>query len=289
MHDTVAHELSVTERRDHGEHALLLTEFQVGLAADQIVQRTVRVVAAQLEHGIRVLTGFRVRQADRLENAEPQRVKAAACVNLDGHAALEYLGILKAVYRCFLSGGQRVPECLVLLAGERAVDIIRRALAVAGSLVGGIHIDALSRDNRRGGIVKVQEIAAHLGVDGLEQRIRGQRAGSDDHSALRNLGHFTVDHLDIRVVLDLLGDGCREGFAVNRQCAACLNAMCIRTGEDKAVQTAQLLLEQTGGVRQLIRAQRVGAHQLGEIVRVVRRRVLHRLHLTQAHGDTALC
>ena len=176
MHDTVAHELGVTERRDHGEHALLFTEFQVGLAADQIVQRTVRVVAAQLQDRIRVLAGFRVRQADWLKDAEPQRVKAAACVNLDGHAALEHLGILKAVHRRFLGGGQRVPECLVLLAGERAVDVICGALAVAGRLVGRIHIDALRGDDRRGGIIKVQEIAADLGVDGVKQRIRGQRA-----------------------------------------------------------------------------------------------------------------
>ena len=155
MHDTVTHELGVFQRRNHGEHALLLTELEVSLAADQIVQRAVCVVAAQLQDCIRILAGFRVRQADRLEDTEPQRIKAAACVNLDGHAALEYLGILKAVYRCFLSGGQCVPERLVLLAGERAVDVIRGALAVAGRLVGGIHVDALSRDNRRGGIVKV--------------------------------------------------------------------------------------------------------------------------------------
>ena len=41
---------------------------------------------------------------------------------------------------------------------------------------GRIHIDALRGDDRRGGIVKVQEIAADLGVDGVKQRIRGQRA-----------------------------------------------------------------------------------------------------------------
>ena len=148
----------------------------MGLAADQIVQRAVCVVAAQLQDRIRILAGFGVRQTDGLENAEPQRVKAAACVNLDGHAALEHLGVLEAVHRCFLGGGQRVPKRLVLLAGERAVDVIRRALAVAGSFVCGIHVDALSRDDRRGGIVKVQEITADLGVDGVKQRIRGQRA-----------------------------------------------------------------------------------------------------------------
>ena len=123
VHDTVAHELGVFQRRNHGEHALLLTELEVSLAADQIVQRAVCVVAAQLQDRIRILAGFRVRQADRLEDTEPQRIKAAACVDLDGHAALEH--------RCFLGGGQRIPEGLVLLAGERAVDVIRRALAVA--------------------------------------------------------------------------------------------------------------------------------------------------------------
>ena len=78
VHHAVAHELGVFQRRDHGEHALLLTELEVSLAADQIVQRAVRVVAAQLKHRIRVLAGFRVRQTDGLKNAEPQRIKAAA-------------------------------------------------------------------------------------------------------------------------------------------------------------------------------------------------------------------
>ena len=121
---------------------------------------------------------------------------------------------------------------------------------------------------RRGGIVKVQEIAADLGVDGVEQRIRGQRAGRDDDSALREspsprrrppsiFGWFLIFSVTAAA----------KAVAVDRQCAARLHAVCIRAGKDQAVQTAQLLLEQTGGVCQLVRAQRVGAHQLGEIVR----------------------
>ena len=142
----------------------------------------------------------------------------------------------------FLGSGQRVPGCLVLLAGERAVDVICGALAVAGCLVGGIHIDALSRDDRRGGIVKVQ--GNHRRPwRGWRQtaypRSAGQRQlqrGLPESQSLRRRPP------DDRVVLDLLGDGCREGFAVNRQCAARLCAVCIRTGKDKAVQTTQLLL-----------------------------------------------
>ena len=87
------------------------------------------------------------------------------------------------MHRRLLGGGERVPECVILLARERAVDIVRRALAVAGGLVGGVHVDALRGHDGRGRVVEVQEIAAHPGVDGVEQRIRGQRAGGDDDAA----------------------------------------------------------------------------------------------------------
>ena len=288
VHHAVAHELRVPERRDHGEHALLLAELEVGLAADQIVQRAVRVVAAQLEDRIGVFSGLGVGQADRLEDAEAQRIIAAARVDLDGHAALEHLGVLEAVHRRLLGGGERVPECVILLARERAVDVVRRALAVAGSLVGGVHIDALRGHDGRGRVVEVQEIAAHPGVDGVEQRIRGQRAGGDDDAALRDLRYLAVDHFDIRVVPDLFGDGCGERLAVHRQCTACLDAVRVRAGQNEAVQTAQLLLEQARRVGELIRAQRVRADKLCEIVRVMRRAVLRRFHLAQAHGNAAL-
>ena len=96
--------------------------------------------------------------------------------HLHRHAPFKDILILKPVDRGLLGGAEFPPEGQVLLLGQGAVDVIRRALAVAGRLVGRIHIDALSRDNRRGGIVKVQEIAADLGVDGVKQRIRGQRA-----------------------------------------------------------------------------------------------------------------
>ena len=45
-----------------------------------------------------------------------------------------------------------------------------------GSRVDGTPMNGLIFSRRRGGIVKVQEIAADLGVDGVKQRIRGQRA-----------------------------------------------------------------------------------------------------------------
>ena len=188
----------------------------------------------------------------------------------------------------FLGRGQRVPECVVLVFGERAVDVVRRALAVARGDIGGVHVNALRGHDGRGRVVKVQEVAAHLAVDRVEQRVRGQRAGRDDHLPFRDLGHLAVDHLDVRMGLDFLGHRARKRFAVNRERAACLDAVCVRAGEDQAVQTAQLLFEQAGGIGQLVRAQRVRADQLGEVVRVVRRAVLRGLHLMQAHLNAAL-
>ena len=88
----------------------------------------------------------------------------------------------------------------------------------------------------------------------------------DNDAALRDLGHLAINHLDIRMVPDLFGDGCGERLAVHRQCTACLDAVRVRAGQNEAVQTAQLLLEQARRVGELIRAQRVRADKLCEIV-----------------------
>ena len=192
------------------------------------------------------------------------------------------------MHRCLLSGGQGVPERVVLFLGERAVDVVRRALAVARGDVGGVHVDALRGHDGRGRVKKVQELAAHLAVDRVEQRIRGQRAGRYNHLPLRDPGHLSIDHLDVQMGLDLFGHRARKRLAVDRKRSARLDAVCVRTGEDQAVQTTQFLFEQSGGIGQLVRAQRVRADQLSEVVRVVRRAVLYRLHLVQAHLNTAL-
>ena len=61
----------------------------------------------------------------------------------------------------------------------------------------------------------------------------------------------------------------RKRRAVDRERAARLDPVCVRTGEDQTAQPPQLLLEQADSVGQLVRAQRVGADQLGKIVRMV--------------------
>ena len=118
MHDAVAQVLGVVQGRDQGEHTLLLAPFQVGLEAHQIVDGAVSVVPPQLNHGVRLPTGLGVGQAAGLQGAEAEGILAPARHDLHGHAALEHVGVLEAVYLGLLRLHQFLPEGQVFLLGQ---------------------------------------------------------------------------------------------------------------------------------------------------------------------------
>ena len=60
-----------------------------------------------------------------------------------------------------------------------------------------------------------------------------------------------------------LGDEAGKAVSVNGECAARLHARLVRAGEDQRAEAAQLLLEQSHRVFQLVGAQGVRAAQLG--------------------------
>lgn len=89
---------------------------------------------------------------------------------------LEDVFILKAVYARFLGGRERLPEGIVLLLRHRAVDVVRRTLVVARGEKRRIHVDALKRHERRGGIEKVQRVpVADLFGNGGGERVARPR------------------------------------------------------------------------------------------------------------------
>ena len=132
VHDAVADELRIPQRRDHGKDALLLAKRQVRLEADNVIQRAPGVVAPELHDGIVVAPGARVAQADRLERAVAQRVLPAAGHDLDRHAALKDVPVLEAVNLRLLGVDQLLPEGQILLPVHGAVDVVRRPLVVPG-------------------------------------------------------------------------------------------------------------------------------------------------------------
>ena len=151
----------------------LLAVLQLGLEADHVEQRAERVVLAQLDDGVGLLAGpVRVRQPDRLHRPVPQRLAAALGHHLDRQAAVEIgrrrLPLLEAR---LVAGEQRVDEALVLLAVERAVDVVGAGAARAGLVVarlepGDVHVDRVAVDDRRDG------------VEEGELALAGERAGS---------------------------------------------------------------------------------------------------------------
>src|SRR3546814_19048286 len=89
MQAAEARELCVVQAGNGADDAGLLAVVQLGLEADDVVERAERIVLAELHHGVGPLVAVRVVQADRLHRAVAQRLRPALGHHLDGQAALE--------------------------------------------------------------------------------------------------------------------------------------------------------------------------------------------------------
>ena len=101
------------------------------LEADEVVDAALGIVAPELHDGIRLVPGLGVLESAGLEGTVAERIVSAPRHDLNGHTALKNVLILKAVDGSLLRRGERVPEGVVLLRREGAVDVVRRALIVA--------------------------------------------------------------------------------------------------------------------------------------------------------------
>ena len=95
VHLPVADELGLLQPGDHAQHALLLGVGQVGLEADQIVQRAGQVVLAQLSDRIRPVAGARVVQPHRAHGPVGQGLQIARRHHFHRQAAFEEFAALR--------------------------------------------------------------------------------------------------------------------------------------------------------------------------------------------------
>ena len=84
-----------------------------------------------------------------------------------------------------VAGDERVDEGVVLLARERAIDVVGAGAAGPGFVVarlepGLIEIDRLAMHDRRDGVEKGERVFAGERADGGGEIGRGERAGGDD-------------------------------------------------------------------------------------------------------------
>ena len=137
VHHAEADEFRLLQPGNQAQHPRLLAPFELRLKPDEAVVIARQVVLPQLHGRVRRPARSRIGEADRLHGPESQRVQAAVRHHFDRQAALEELLLVEVVDRRRLGVDQRVVEALVLLARQRAVQIV--ALAV---------VDAAGRSSR---------------------------------------------------------------------------------------------------------------------------------------------
>ena len=208
MHHAVAQKFRIFQRRNHRKNALLLAEFQVGLKANEVVHRPLRILLTQLKHRPRPVPGARITQANRLERAETHRIRPAGSHHLDGHAPLVNATLfVKRMKLCALGVEQRLIKRFIFRFVHRAVDIVvLPAPAIAGLGKSMIQIDTVRADNRRSRVIKTQALSAQ-GKDIPRKRIGGKRPGRHNRNSLRwDRRHLPMFNLDALMGADFFRD-----------------------------------------------------------------------------------
>ena len=292
-------ELRILQPGNHPQHPRLVAVFQLGLEAHHVEERAERIVLPELHDGM----GFHQRivgvgQADRLHRAVAQRLAAALRHHLDGQAAVEIgrrgFPFLEVG---LVAGNQRIDEGFVLRLVHRAVDVIlavaaRPDLVVARLEPGHVHVDGFAVDDGRDGVEEGQLLLARQRQDRFGQGRRGEGAGGDDHRGpflRRQAGHFAALDGDERMGFESGGHGAREAVAIDRERAAGRNLMGVALGHDQRAQRAHFLVQQADRIgARIVRAEGVGADELGEALGLVSVRAPNGAHLVQDHRNACL-
>jgi hypothetical protein len=100
------------------------------------------VILSQLHGGVRLPSGSRIFQSDRLHRPEPERVLTAMRHHFDRQASLEKLFFVEIMHGRRLGRRERRVERAILVCRHRAVQVIARS--VIGSARLARRLQALS-------------------------------------------------------------------------------------------------------------------------------------------------
>ena len=178
----------------------------MGLKADHIEKRSVRVVLTELDHGVVLFPGARIAQADRLQRAVAQGVFPAAGHHFHRHAAFKHAAVVEAVNLRLFGGDQLADKGRILFLRHRAVYIIRRSLVIAGGEIGVLHVNTVQCHDGSHRVVEMQvEFRTELG-DPPGDRVTAEGAGGDHGDAVRDLRDFFPDHRHKRMLFQGFGN-----------------------------------------------------------------------------------
>ncbi|MGY4333133.1 hypothetical protein ACVWWG_007550 [Bradyrhizobium sp. LB7.2] len=281
--------------RNGAEDALLLPVFQLRLKADDVVERAELVVLAQLHDCVGFGGGIvRIGEADRLHRPVAQGLGAALRHHLDRQTAVEIGRVgFPFLELGLLAGDQRGDEAVILLLGHRAVDVVGTGAAGTDLVVARLepccrHVDGFAVHDRRDRVEEGERVLVGQLADGFGQRRRGEGTSRNDDVAplgRRQACNLVAGDLDQGVVVERLGDGRGEAVAIDRQRTAGGHLVGVGRTHDQRVEAAHLGMKQADGVvGGIIRAERVGADELGKSVGAVCLGHAGRPHLVQHHG-----
>ena len=286
-----AREHGPLQARDGPEDLALRAVLQLGLEADHVPQGRQRIVLAQLRDRVGLVgRAMGVGQAHRLHRPVAQRLAAALGHHLDRQAPVEIGDGLPVLELALRPGQQGVDEGLVLRARHGAVDVgrgvaARPFLVIARLLPGDAHVDALGMDDLRDGVEERQLVLAGEAEDRLAEGRGGEGAGGHDHALPlggRRPGDLAPLETDQGMGEDAPRHRLREAVAVHRQGAARRRLMGVAARHDQRAHPPHFGVQQAHGVvLPVVGAERVGAHQFGELAALVRRRPHIRAHLVQ--------
>ncbi len=143
-------------------------------------------------------------------------------------------------------------------------------------------------DDRGDGIEEGEVALAGDAAHGVAQGRRGEGAGGDDDAVPlggRQAGDLVALDGDERMRLQPLRHLGGEVVAIDRQRAAGGQLVAVARGQDERAGAAHLLVQQADGVRlPVVGAERVGADELGQAVRLVGVGHARGTHLVQHDG-----
>ena len=235
--------------------------------------------------------GRGIRQAHRLHRPVPQRLAPALRHDLDRKTPLEVDPLLEVVDGHGLAREQVGDELLVLLARQRAVPVVLAlALAVARHRVHLREVERVGDDDRRDRVVEVEV----LGPEELADRARRAPATSAGPSRGRRALGRGISRTSSRTISisgqrrDRLRDGAGEDVAVHRERVARRQRRRARATRMTSESSASISrFRSPTAFKRVVGPEGVGADELGEAVRLVRRRRDLRPHLEEPHAVPA--
>ena len=232
----------------------------------------------------------RIAQTDGLHRAEAYGVSAALSHYLDGHTALIDLGVhhVELVHGSAIGVYESFIKCLVFRLVHRAVEIVLSpALSVAGfkESVSHIHAVGLYYGSRR---VEEPEAAAVSLRNSLRQRLMSKRAGGyDRYGVVGYVRYLLGDIFDVRVAQYRVGHHSRKALAVDRKGSSGGNSAGIGASEQQRAEGTHLFLQESRRRVDAVRFERIGTHELAQLLAVMGGRELGRLGIEEANAHSS--